>query len=59
MDLIDFIIVVVVIGLIMYAVNRWVPMPPQIKQFLNIAVVVLLVVWLISMVVGWPSVRIG
>lgn len=49
MSIITFILVVVAIGVLMYLVNLYVPMSAPIKNFLNIAVVILLVIWLLSL----------
>lgn len=47
MSLITFIVVVAVIGFGLFAVNKWIPMAPGVKTFLNAAIVVLLVIWLL------------
>jgi hypothetical protein len=52
MPLISFVIYVVVIGVILWVVNKYIPMQDQVKKFLNIAVVVLLCVWLLIMLFG-------
>jgi hypothetical protein len=52
MSLLGFIITVVVIGVVLWLVNTYVPMAPAIKKFLNVAVVILLVVWLLYLVLG-------
>ena len=49
MSLISVIIIIVLIGVIMWAVNKYIPMAPNIKTLLNIAVVVILVIWLLSL----------
>lgn len=48
MTLISLIITLVVIGLVMYLINQFVPLDSGIKRILNIAVVVFLVLWLIQ-----------
>lgn len=47
MDLLSIIIAIVVVGLILYAINRWVPMQPNVKNILNIAVIIILCLWLL------------
>lgn len=47
MSLITLILLIVVIGFLMYLVNRHVPMEPMIKTVLNVAVVIVLVLWLL------------
>lgn len=48
MTLISLIIVLVVLGILMYLINAFVPMDANIKKVLNIAVVVVLILWLIQ-----------
>ena len=60
MDLISLIIVIVIIGVILYLVNQYIPMDAKIKQILNIVIVIALVIWLLSLFIGGiPNVRIG
>lgn len=47
MDIISIIIVLVIIGVVLWAVNAYVPMAAAIKKILNIAVVILTVIWLV------------
>jgi len=39
----------VVIGVILYFVNRSIPMSPTIKMIINIVVVLLVIAWLLNM----------
>lgn len=48
MTLIDLIIILVVVGVIMWLVNTQIPMSAGIKKVLNIAVVVIVVIWLLK-----------
>lgn len=60
MNLISLIIVIVVIGVVLYLVNQFIPMDEKIKQILNIVVVIALVVWLLSLFLGGiPNIHIG
>lgn len=60
MDLISLIIVIVIIGVILYLVNQFIPMDAKIKQILNIVIVIALVIWLLSFFIGSvPNLRIG
>lgn len=52
MDLISLVITLVVVGVVLWLVNNYVPMDPAIKKVLNIAVVVLVVLWLLLSVLG-------
>lgn len=48
MDLISLIVALVVVGVIMYLINTYIPMEARIKKLLNIAVIIVLVLWLLS-----------
>jgi type IV secretory pathway TrbL component len=48
MSLISLIVTLVVIGVILWAVNTYIPMDGKIKNILNIVVVVAVVFWLLS-----------
>ena len=60
MDLISLIIVLIIIGVILWAVNTYIPMDAKIKNILNIVVVVVLLLWLLKLFVGdLPYIKIG
>jgi len=46
--LIHVLIVLVVVGVILWLVNTYIPMDAKIKKILNIVVVVVVVLWLLS-----------
>jgi len=48
MSLFALIIALVLVGLLLYAINAYVPMDPGVKKLLNIVVIVVLVIWLMS-----------
>jgi len=48
MSLVSLIVVLVVLGLVMWAINSFIPMEANIKRVLNIAVVIFLVIWLLQ-----------
>ena len=48
MDLLSVVIVLVVVGMLLWAINSYIPMQPPIKQILNIVVVIAVVLWLLS-----------
>jgi hypothetical protein len=48
MDLVTVVITLIVIGVLLYAINRFIPMDGKIKQILNIVVVVVVVLWLLQ-----------
>lgn len=47
MSLISLIITLVVIGMLLWLVNTYIPMDGKIKQILNVVVVICVVVWLL------------
>lgn len=48
MPLINLVIVLIVVGILLWLVNAYIPMDPKIKQILNIVVVVCVVIWVLS-----------
>jgi len=42
------VIILVVIGVILYLVNNYIPMDRKIKSILNIVVVIFVIIWLLS-----------
>lgn len=47
MPLINLIIVLIVVGVLLWAVNTYIPMDRKIKNILNVVVVIAVVVWLL------------
>ena len=48
MDLVQLLVVIIVVGVLLWLVNNYIPMDSKIKQILNIVVVVVLVIWLLQ-----------
>lgn len=48
MPLLTVLIVLVVVGVILWLVNTYIPMDGKIKSILNIVVVILVIVWLLK-----------
>lgn len=60
MDLISLVIVLIVIGVLLWLVNTYIPMDGKIKQIINVVVVVAVVLWLLSLFVGpLPHIFVG
>lgn len=60
MSLINLVIVLIVVGVLLWLVNTYIPMDGKIKQILNVAVVIIVVLWLLQILVGpFPDIRIG
>ncbi|MBF0479178.1 MAG: hypothetical protein HQL26_06810 [Candidatus Omnitrophica bacterium] len=48
MSLISVVVVLVVIGVILWMVNTYIPMDAKIKSILNIVVLIVVVIWLLQ-----------
>lgn len=48
MNIVPVIIVLVVVGMLLYAVNAWIPMDAKIKQILNVVVIIAVIIWLLA-----------
>lgn len=48
MSLLSLIIALVVVGVVLYAINTFIPMEGRIKSILNIVVIAVLVIWLLQ-----------
>ena len=62
MPLINLVIVLIVVGVVLYIINRYIPMASSIKSILNIVVVVAVCLWVLQTAGLWngiSSFRIG
>lgn len=62
MPLINLILILIVVGVLLWLVNRYIPMDRKIKNILNIVVVIVVVIWLLQVfgVMGsLENIRIG
>jgi len=48
MPLIQLVIVLVVVGVILWVINNYIPMQSSIKKILNVVVVIAVIIWLLS-----------
>jgi hypothetical protein len=48
MPLIQLVVALIVVGVLLWAVNNYIPMDGKIKQILNIVVVIAVVLWLLQ-----------
>lgn len=48
MAILSLIVSIVIVGFVLYLINRYVPMEANVKSILNIAVAIVLVIWLLS-----------
>lgn len=49
MPLIQLVIILVVVGLILWVINSYIPMQSTIKKILNVVVVIAVIIWLLSL----------
>jgi hypothetical protein len=62
MPLINIVIVLIVVGILLWLINRFIPMQGTIKSILNAVVVICVVLWLLNVfgVLAWlPHIRVG
>ncbi len=48
MPLIQLVIVLIVVGVILWVINSYIPMQSTIKKILNLVVVIVVVIWLLN-----------
>jgi hypothetical protein len=48
MSLVTIILVIVVVGMLLWAINNYVPMAAGVRSILNAVVVILLIIWLLQ-----------
>ena len=56
MPLLNVVIVLIIVGVALYLINRYIPMASSIKTILNIVVVVSVCVWVLQAVGLWQNV---
>lgn len=56
MSLVSIVLVLIAIGVILYLINRYIPMQGTIKTILNAVVVIAVVVWLLKVAGVWGDV---
>lgn len=60
MSLINLILVLIVVGVLLWLANTYIPMDGKIKQIMNAVVVIAVVLWLIAVLLGpIPDIRVG
>jgi hypothetical protein len=50
MSLITILITLIVVGVVLWLINTYIPMDGKIKKILNVAVVIILILWLLNAV---------
>jgi uncharacterized protein YhhL (DUF1145 family) len=56
MPLINIVVTLIIVGVGLYLVNRYIPMASSIKSILNVLVVVVVCVWLLQITGLWGTV---
>ena len=62
MPLLNLLFVLIVVGVLLWLVNRFIPMDHKIKSILNVVVVILVVLWLLNVfgvLHSFSNIRIG
>ena len=53
MSLLTIIIVLVVVGVVLWLINAYIPMDAMVKRILNIVIIIFLVIWLLKAFGVW------
>jgi predicted membrane protein len=56
MPLINIVIALVIVGVVLYLINRYIPMASSIKSILNVVVVVAVGIWVLQVVGVWGNI---
>jgi hypothetical protein len=56
MPLLNVVVLLIVVGVVLYLINRYIPMASSIKTILNVVVIVAVCVWLLQAAGLWASV---
>ena len=56
MPIITILLVLIVSGVILYLINRYIPMDSTIKSILNIVVIILIIIWLLKQFGLWGQI---
>jgi hypothetical protein len=62
MPLIQLILVLVIVGVLLWLVNNYIPMDANIKKILNIVVIIVVILWLLRMfgvLTNFPGIYVG
>jgi len=56
MPLLNLVVILIVVGVALHLINRYIPMASSIKTILNVVVVVVVCIWLLQATGMWASV---
>ena len=48
MSLLSLLLVLVLVGILLWAINKFIPMDPKIRSILNAVVVIVVIIWLLQ-----------
>ncbi len=57
MSLISLVVTLIVVGVLLWLVNTYIPMDGKIKQVLNVVVIIVVVLWVLGLFVDLGSVN--
>jgi hypothetical protein len=56
MPLINLVVTLIIVGVVLYLINRYIPMASSIKSILNVVVVICVCVWVLQVTGLWGNV---
>ncbi|MDT8444575.1 MAG: Thivi_2564 family membrane protein [Desulfuromonadales bacterium] len=62
MPLIEVVVVLIVVGMALWVINRFIPMAGSIKSILNAVVIIVVILWLLNIfgiISNFPSIHMG
>lgn len=62
MPLIELVVILVVVGMVLWLINQFIPMAGSIKTILNVVVVVVVISWLLNIfgvISHFPNINVG
>jgi hypothetical protein len=62
MPIIQVVVVLIVVGVVLWLINRFIPMAGSIKTILNVVVVIVIILWLLSVfgiLSSFSNIRVG
>jgi hypothetical protein len=52
-------VIIIAVGVLLWLVNAYIPMEARVKQILNAAVIIVLVLWLLITLLQWAGISTG
>jgi len=59
MSILTIVIVLIVVGLVLWLINNYIPMDGKIKSILNVVVVICVIVWLLKAFGIWSRLNVN